>query len=71
MPAFFSEIVDRLHSSSAKGHTTAESPEFVVQGPNESVWSDNPIPIWLGQRGAGNDDFSVKSATKLGPQMVY
>ena len=31
----------------------------------------NRIPIRLGQRGARNDDFSFKSATKLGPQMVY
>jgi len=39
----------------------------------ERLIADNPIPMRLGQRGglAKNDDFSFKSATKFGPQMVY
>jgi len=32
---------------------------------------DNPITIRFGQRRARNEDFSFKSATKVGPQMVY
>jgi hypothetical protein len=63
----FSEIVDRLHSCSAKGDPQSENREFVAQRPDESVWLSNPIPILLGQRGARNDDFSFKSAT----QMLY
>jgi len=71
MPAFFSEIVDRLHSSSAKGHTQSESREFVAQRPNQNVRPAIPFPTRPSQHHATNDDFSVKSATKLGPQMVY
>ena len=41
------------------------------QWPDESVRADNRIPIRLGQRGARNDDFSFKSATKMRLQMVY
>jgi hypothetical protein len=44
---------------------------LVGQQPEQSVRPENPIPIRLGQRGAKNDDFSFKSATKFGPQMVY
>jgi hypothetical protein len=40
---------------------------FVGQQPEQSFRSDNLIPIRLGQRGAKNDDFSFKSATKFGP----
>jgi len=67
----FREIVDRLQSSSAKGHTQSENREFVARRPDESVRPENRIPIRVGQHCASNDDFSFKSATKLGPQMVY
>ena len=68
---FFSEIVDCLYSSFVKGHTEFENRTFLDQRLDESVRPAIPFPTRPSQRRARNDDFSFKSATKLGPQMVY
>ena len=44
--------------------------EFVDQRPNERLRSDDFVSVRLGQLGARIADFSFKSATELGSQMV-
>jgi hypothetical protein len=70
-PAFFSEIVDRLYSPLQRATPQSESRELVDQRPDERLRPDNRISIRVGQLGARIEDFSFKSAIKLGLQMVY
>jgi hypothetical protein len=63
--------VDRLYSPLQRATPQSESRELVDQRPDERLRPDNRISIRVGQLGARIEDFSFKSAIKLGLQMVY
>jgi hypothetical protein len=57
--------------SSSKNHTQSERREFVGHQPEQSVRLTIPFPFGLVSAVPRTMIFHLKSATKLGPQMVY